>query len=634
MSWRINLLCLTLALVHSVAFGQTGGSITDNPVANPATSNSNAGTATPNLGSQLNQGVIDSQANNEKYYQQALQNSSAPKNGVIQPSADGAMIATPDGPAQGTQLNLTDQEKRLSEEYVHDGKALREQEEMCAQLDDPDACRGKTPDSKFMGMDSNMVMALSKAYTMVVGMMGGASGGIKMKNASVPEGTKVGPDDAVSKSSSEVDGVKTESFTNEDGVTTTKTTDANGKVTEKTEGKKEKDRQDYCKYIAIGVEAVAMFQTQLTKQNAEIPAGKDTAQKEILYKAARTHQDRAKSHKFQFGGWAATAGCYGLMLATGADPSSVGIWLKLGGSLLLTEFFRQQAELNEGYYDKVKAIADKLPGKGDCNPVTDKECYCAQEETRNDPTYCLPQFHNNKVKLGNYRVACIDANSKVDPKCTCINADACLDNKIMNKLKPFGIGTAFNSAAVRPISNISRGQLDSRDLASAKNGELAAFNKRTIDKFGNEIPASGVLNAKEQDTVKELGKFGVAPKLAAIMAKQKGGPGVKSNFARFRGGRFGGRSTGRSSFNKRRGKVISFSGGRGANGKRKKKAAANPFARFGKKKANKKRGGKVLNYQSRALSSAQINKDKNRPIFEIISRRYQVSGFKRLEVNR
>lgn len=636
MKVSLNILFICLFAIPCMALAQTttGSTIPDfSQVGGPdPLSNSSAGTATPNLKQDLADGVQQSQNNNENYYQNALQNPSQPAGSVVQPSAQGAMIATPGGPKKDTQLNLTDAEKKLSEEYIHDGLALRKQKELCEQLDDPNACRGSEPDSKFMGMDAGMVQALSKAYTMVVGL-GGMGGGIKMGNG---EPLKDGVDPngkGVTKTDVTTDGKTTTTYTDADGNSTS--FDADGKQTSN-EGAKQEDRKDYCKYIAVAIEAVAMFQTQMAGKTAEIPANQDTAQKEILYKAARTHKERAKTHKLQFVGWGATTACYAAMMATGADLTSVGNWLKLGAAGLMTAFFKQQADVNEEYYAKVKGIADQLPGKGDCNPITEPDCYCAQEETMNDPNICLPQLHNQNVKLGNYRVACMDANGKVDPKCTCVNQEACLDRKIMNNIKPFGFGTAFNSAALKPLSNLSRGQLTGSDLASADSGQLNAFTRNTIGKLKDKIPSAGGLNGDQQKTVRDLNKLGTNPKLGALLAKQPLSAGARNNFARFRGGKFGSGSRFKN-VARNRNKVLNFRGGSGVNKKKSRRGrgnTANFMNRFKKGKKGKK-GNRVLNYNNsdaRALNNAQINRDKDRPIFEIISRRYKVSGYKRLEV--
>ena len=649
----LKVLFIAVLAMSSLAFGQsTGlpsgtvdqesvvnaiGTANNNPVSN--TSN---GTAT-SLSQQLSDGVQESQNNNETYYQNALANPSVQPGAVIQPSAAGAMIATPDGPEQNIQLNLTDQEKKLSEEYVHDGRALRMQEELCGELD-PSACRGTEVDNKFMGIDAGMVMALSKAYTMVVGMMGvGGGGGLAMEKGPKPDKDIVKGDKGVKTSTTTTtqDGVttKVEVNTNADGATTTNTTttdpDVKGgepQTDTKTEGKEEKDGQDYCKYIAIGIEAVALFQSQQSGKVANIPANQDTAQKEVLYKAARSHKDRAKTHNLQFVGWGATTACYvGMIL--GPAAASTGNILKLAGAGLMTWFFKEQADHNEEYYKKVKGIADQLPGKGDCNPVTEKDCYCSEETTMNDPAICLPQFHNNKVKLGNYRVACIDANAKVDPKCTCIDADACLDKRFMNEIKPFGFGTAFNSAATRPLSNLARGQLTAGDIASARNGSQNAFNQNGLSKIASQAGNPGGLNSGQQKTVQDLNKLGMPPKLAAFLAKSPTNSRITANGRRFRGGFFGRSRSGNRSFGTRkRRNVLNFRGGGGINKKkRRRNKVPNFMSKFNKKGKSKKRG-KVLNYQDKAMRSAQINKDKNRPIFEIISRRYKVSGYKRLNV--
>lgn len=641
MNWSVKAIFILIAIVPVFAFGQdtvpTMPGTTPDPIFN-----SNNGTSTPNLKNQLSDGVKESQANNETLYQNALANPSSAPGAVIKPSGDSAMIATPDGPAKGSELNLTDAEKRLSEEFVHDGKALREQEKLCAELEDPSACRGTEPKSKFAGMDSGMVMALSKAYTMVIGSM---DMGFKMKpktsDVSADGNIKPVTKGDVTTSDIRKDGKivgKEKTITNDDGVSTTTKYDADGKETSSktTKSDKKKDQKDYCKYVAVGTEAVAMFQTQMTAKNAAIPAGKDTAQKEILYKAARTHKERAKSHKLQYTGWGITTGCYAYMLTLGGAQLTWGAGLKLASSWIMTAFFKDQADLNEEYYNSVKGIADKLPGKGDCNPITDKDCYCAQEETMNDPQVCLPELHANKIKLGNYRVACMDAQGQVDPKCTCIDADNCLNKRVMNKLKPFGFGTAFHSAALKPLNNLARGELTSQDLSSASNGELAAYNKRAIQKLNPKVPSSGALTSAQQKAVIDMNKMGLPPKFAALIAKQKITPRMNSNMARFRGGSVGRSSRGYRSSRRKRGNVLNFSGGSGINKKARRKSGGNQFSKFMNKmkKGKGRRKGKVLNYQNRALQSAQISKDKDRPIFEIISRRYQVSGYKRLEVNR
>ena len=80
---------------------------------------------------------------------------------------------------------------------------------------------------------------------------------------------------------------------------------------------------------------------------------------------------------------------------------------------------------------------------------------------------------------------------------------------------------------------------------------------------------------------------------------------------------------------------MNFSGGRGGRKKVSRAKSGNQYNKFLKKFGKKGKGktsSKVLNYNEAAMRNADINKDKNRPIFEIISRRYKVSGYKRLSI--
>jgi hypothetical protein len=452
-----------------------------------------------------------------------------------------------------------------------------------------------------MGIDSTMVKAISQMYSLVIGM---GESGLSNKNTMNPPKKAKG-------------GTKTE----------TKPAD---------KGKEDKDStEDYCKYIAVAIEGYAFFAQTQSAKVANIPEGQTTSQKEVLYKAARSHKDRAKTHTVQEVGWGATTACYiGMLSMTPASWANWGNVAKLAASTTMYFFFRDQADLNKEYYKKIKKIADDLPGKGDCNPVTEKDCYCGEEETMNDPNVCLPELHKQKVKLGNYRVACLDAQGKVDPKCTCIDANACLDNKFMSQVKPFGFGSAFHSAATKPLSNLARGQLTAGDISSSQNGSQNAFIKKGLRDIASKVPSAGQLTSAQQKTVSGLNDLGLPPQLGATFSKAPVTASLNGNS--FKGRYLGARSARRSYARaKKRGNVLNFSGGRGSRKKVARKTSGNQFNKYLKKFGKKGKGrssSKVLNYSDQAMRDADINKDKSRPIFEIISRRYKVSGYKRLNI--
>ena len=83
--------------------------------------------------------------------------------------------------------------------------------------------------------------------------------------------------------------------------------------------------------------------------------------------------------------------------------------------------------------------------------------------------------------------------------------------------------------------------------------------------------------------------------------------------------------------------LVDRSSSNGLNKKKAKKtqnAAANPFAKFMNKGGNGKSSsnGEILNFAQKAQAGAQISNRKDSSVFDIISRRYQVSAWRRLEL--
>jgi hypothetical protein len=125
-------------------------------------------------------------------------------------------------------LNLTDQEKQISEEFVHQGMGNRVIDENCNKDDEMrKICTGQSGKRKFLGLDSNMISMLSKAYALI-----GVSG------------------DLGELSKNKTDGTGTEKAS------------------------------DYCKYIPTATETIAQFQQQSAQTLLDsIPANTGTAQK-------------------------------------------------------------------------------------------------------------------------------------------------------------------------------------------------------------------------------------------------------------------------------------------------------------------------------------------------------------------
>ncbi|MEC8624804.1 MAG: hypothetical protein VXY34_08295, partial [Bdellovibrionota bacterium] len=144
-------------------------------------------------------------------------------------------------------MNITDQEYDMSKQYVHQGINEKIKLEECEGIEAE--CGGKAADSNFLGMKASMVESIAKAYTMIMGTMQApmdlresVSAKLKEKNPSHP-GTK----------------------------------------------------QDYCRFIAMGTEAIAAAQQAMSQEDIKMKQY-DTSgnvQKNSLYQVAESHKKRA-----------------------------------------------------------------------------------------------------------------------------------------------------------------------------------------------------------------------------------------------------------------------------------------------------------------------------------------------------
>ena len=76
--------------------------------------------------------------------------------------------------------------------------------------------------------------------------------------------------------------------------------------------------------------------------------------------------------------------------------------------------------------------------------------------------------------------------------------------------------------------------------------------------------------------------------------------------------------------------VLTFQGGKGITQKKTRKIAGQKPSKTGSSKGSYSQ--QVLNFAKAAQQTAQISEDKDRHIFKIISRRYQISGKRRLQI--
>jgi hypothetical protein len=527
--------------------------------------------------------------------------------------------------SSSTTTNLTDQEKQLSENYVHQGLANEVIKENCSG-NMATVCSGNAGSHKFLGLDPSMVKAVAQAYATFGALAGDNVGQLSVgtKTTKTATETKSGTTDApASTSTSGAD----------------KAADSS-----KTAADKKEKANDYCKYIPTVTEgiATAVQTAQAQSLNADSVSTADTAQREALLKAAKSHDSRAKMAQIQAAGWWGGAACYTINAANGNFATDTALVVKLAAATLLGAFYQSEVSANKDYASRTRAIAAQLPGKGDCNPITDNTCYCSQTTTENDTTYCLKGLHNSTIASTSYRVVCTDSSLKTDATCSCKTNNTCADTFIDSQSTDGSISLGTATSPFSSIRSLARGELVGSTLNSSSYDKTAAIAKRGLQDISSQLSDNNINLTKEQKAVADaIVSKGVPTKAAAIMASNSpSSAAVSAAMAKLSGASAGLQT---ASVANKASNLVDFSGGNGLGYKGNTKGGGGNTAEdlLAKLKPGAATKGavnsKVLEFAQKAEAQAkqgnQIRKENDTPLFEIISLRYQTSGRRMLEVD-
>ena len=465
--------------------------------------------------------------------------------------------------------NITDEERYKSKTFVNEALANKVVKEECAKLRDPAACQGKGRGTTLLSLDSNQWSIAAKALALLMGAHG--------VNLTLQQG----------------------------GASSGKT----------------------CILIGAGGELAGAELLKLSAETLKTPVGGSTDQKSALYKAARAHKDKSKAALWKFVSWGAATACFAYKFNTVNPKFKKLIILFMPAAAVLSTYYFREMKIHKRYAKEVQKIAEKLPGPGDCNPVTQKDCYCSLEEYENDPKHCLPYLHKRKLSKGAIaRVACTNEQLKADPQCDCILTDTCLDKTIKNSFLASGAGDGFLSSPIgQDALALTRGELRSGELTASPNGKYAGLSN-FMRTHGNKIPPVD-LNPQQASLASGLsGKFGVPLALSRHLVAAPNPPNLSDGMERlgFKGKKLASGEAGGGK--KSSGQVWDFRGGDGLKGKVKKASSdALNWKKFLPKKKKKKKSlaGQILNFDDEALNKgAGLIQDSSKNIFHIISKRY------------
>jgi hypothetical protein len=525
-----------------------------------------------------------------------------------------------------SKLNLTDQEKQLKDNFYDVAGANKIIKEKCVG-EMEQACAGEEVKHKTMGMDPTMIKLAGQAYA-TIGAMGGDSlfplkkgSGEWMNGDKKPEGAAGGANGSTGSS----------------GGSSTPSTEAPKADAGKP---KEENTTDYCKYIPVATETFATFAQKAT--TTQLSSGSGTpSQKDQLLKAAKSHDSRANQAQIQAVGWFGGAACYAQGMVRGEFAMSTGAVVKLGASAFLGAFYQGEVSANKEYARKTREIAESLPGKGDCNPITQNTCYCKTPEYANDPVFCK-NAAQQAAGTNFLRVACTNDKLELDPSCACEKSGTCFD-KVMSNGQSVDLnagGFGFANSPYKMVSSLTKGKLENGMVNGTAAAQAAAIAKKALQDIAGKIPQNNSpINPKNKALYDALLSKGIPPSIARTMAENQPPAGASNNglakvqgngvFSGFNDGDGGGKSGGR---------VVDFSGGAGL-GIGGKKASENKnemgdfMSKLGKGKEGNLANGKVLEFAQRAQAQASQISKSDRALFEIISLRYQISGRRLLQID-
>ncbi|MFZ4712523.1 MAG: hypothetical protein ACOYL6_02315 [Bacteriovoracaceae bacterium] len=519
-------------------------------------------------------------------------------------------------------------ETKIDKEYVNGEYSEKMRLEACKQLregginkeKDVNPCDTNSVDTVGYVIDpmvDKMIPMLGKAYGALFGLSGST---ISYNNYT--EGATKGQ--YVPAKDAKPDAIKTDEkgnkFTND----------------KKSAENKKEEKKDICSMIPMVAEMGAEAYQNASQQNIQQQIGAKTnaeSQTENMYSIARMHTARKESARIQEIGWGATSLCYAGYMISGA-AMDFKLIAKASASVLFTVFYDRKAENHKDWANKITKKADKLKallGSNNCDPIGERQCYCSMESTKMDPQYCLKkpkQGRSPKIATDH----CIGANIQLDPNCDCKAAGTCADQVMAKDLGSMNLGNTYFKSALGDVNRIANSGLDYSTLDGSSFGNLA-LAKNALRKVNPEDIGPIKLNDAQKADARFLIDQGLSPLEAAVIASLPESA-AGNNFANALRSGFSNRGNSNVAAVNNRPVESSLNFESGPSGRKRGGYDDDDNSQMGQSKSS---GGgsnsaEILNFAQKAEKAAQISKNTQTPIFDIISYRYRSSAWKTFDV--
>ena len=389
---------------------------------------------------------------------------------------------------------------------------------------------------------------------------------------------------------------------------------------------------DHCKYIPLGGQVLTQV-TMKSEQEAILntPSG-ISPQAEAFYQQTRNHMARSKVAGMERNIWGATTACYLLYLTNGFSQLTTQAYIKIASSATIGTFYHFKEKAHKKFAKATRDIADQLPVQGDCNPITERNCYCSLEENMYDKQYCVPQAMAKRksptlppdVTAG----ICVNSSLEADFQCHCSLKQNCADKNFrpLFSMEGFPLISTPTKRLIQNASEMMNGQIHHR-----LNGDEIYQNafKKALEITEKNLPHKTIkipLTERQKKLTKALMKASIPPKLARVLA---------SNSSKLSTAKRTNSLAGKFSEKKRKtdGDVKGNRPSLSAIIPQTKKKVNSPnylaLLLKGKNRKPQEERHDFIEYAQKAQNRASINTDRKKTVFQIISHRYQQSGWKK-----
>jgi len=508
-----------------------------------------------------------------------------------------------------TDYQATDQEEAAAENYIHEGIASEQTTEWCSDGVGgySDIC---TEDSNAFSSSGsktleNLLPALTTAYSMFNSAISAQGGGL---TATSEVATKDTAGNIVK--------------------------DSNGNTVMET---KEESKPDYCGYIGLAGEAASTAYTTIQNnktQSTYESENPESIQAASFYALADSHKTLKTAATVQAGIWGATAACYVAYAVQASYSGDWKVYAKMAAASFIALFYKKKADAHKERYEILIQMAKDLPQAGECNPYTNKSCFCAEESSAvSDPTnyvkLCEPStIASNSDDTDSYSYVCTDSSGNADEDCSCANSDSCTSKTVLAAANSLGLDPTALKSSLSAIKAIDDGFVDGS--VAAANTANAALVKKTLDSFK---PTSSVDLTDDQKAVAAtLSENGISKAAAAYLAKSNNG-----NSSALPANATGGitksslKLPAKKTVPKKANSLASAqftSGGSIKSGRSSNSRSALLNRLKNRNKASSGNTIEIEGYAEKAAREAEIVKDTSKGIFEIISYRYKMRAWK------